>query len=78
MIKTLFKDAHEINVAECALKLQEVLRHDDWQMRPNLAPSHESRDNLDNREGHPYITPVDKYYVTWITKGVRCYLKFQL
>ena len=36
------------------------------------------RENLNNKEGETYSTPVDKYQFNWPTKGVRCYTKYQL
>ena len=36
-----------------------------------------TRANLDNRQGQPDSTPVDKYSFTWTTKDVRCYPRFK-
>ena len=38
----------------------------------NMLIIHNARDNLNNREGQKYSTPVDKYHCTWTTQGVRC------
>ena len=36
------------------------------------------RENLYDRDGQTERRHVDKYYVTWTTKGIRCYPKFTL